>query len=62
MKALIVAVAMCVLAPSALALLDDGQDSLGCYFDDQGGVNCFDQGPSIWVTTRTFSLALAFLS
>jgi hypothetical protein len=47
MKNWIATIAVCLLVQPALALLDDGQDSLGCYFDDLGDVNCFDPTPGV---------------
>jgi hypothetical protein len=47
MKTWIASIAVCLLVQPAVALLDDGQDSLGCYFDDQGNSNCFDPTPGV---------------
>jgi hypothetical protein len=46
MKKFLVLLTMCLWASSSFALLDDGVNSLGAYFDVNGDVNCFAPTPA----------------
>jgi hypothetical protein len=44
-KTLLIAALVVLVVPTASALIDDGEDSLGIYFDAEGDVTCFDPTP-----------------
>lgn len=46
MKRIVALFAICLWAGTSFALLDDGTNSLGAYFDADGNVNCFAPAPA----------------
>jgi hypothetical protein len=47
MKKFAILLALSMVASSAFALIDEGNSSLGFYFDNQGDVNCFAPTPFV---------------
>jgi hypothetical protein len=57
MKRTVVLFAICLWVGTSFALLDDGTNSLGAYFDADGNVNCFVPTPATpfnvyWILTN----------